>query len=379
MRRSRLAAMGALLISLLLTGCWSRLETNELAVVIGYGIDYTGGMYQVTASVYDPKAIGQAGQVMSHPTEPAHVLMSGKGGTLGQALAKVNDQSSRRMMWGAAQTVVLGEGAVDQGINPIFSALTHLPDFRPTTRVVVAHGEAKSVFGVQSAGLETTVGRLIFLTAQNAHRDQSTLWAPHIYDLGRWEYQQQRAILIPAVRLNPNSQKDVPPLLMDDSAVLVDGRLVAFLPQAEVRPDLWIEGYFVHGHFQVPCPGNVGGQGEVFVTSGKRQVRPVVTAAHLEAIDLTLRGNGLVAQGCPGANATAMSGAADAVVAQLTDQSLQWAQSYGWDVFGFGETVYRHYPRLWLQKYQGDWPNTFSKLPVHLQVKINIELQGVTK
>lgn len=382
MRARGLARLiAAVLLSLPLAGCWSRIETNELGVVIGFGVDWQAGTYRVTASVLDPGALGSPGQggAQASPTQPAHVLMTGTGSTPGQALAEVNSVSSRHILWGSAQVVVIGQSLAQRGIGPLLSALTHDPLFRPTTRVLIAHGEARGIFAVNNAGLETSIGRDLFLMVQNTHRTESYAWAPHIFDVGRWQSEEDRAMLIPGVSGTTPGLPQGVAYTMDDSAVLLDGRLVAWMTRSEVRPVLWMEGLFVHGHIAVPCPGGAGAEGLVSLSSGGERVRGVVQSGRVVAVDVRLTGDGAVSQGCTGASPTAMSSVASAAVAAAARQSLAWAQGHQLDVLGFGEVVFRHFPHLFLHRYAQDWAATFSQLPVHLSVDINVAQPGITR
>jgi spore germination protein KC len=372
--------LGTVLLSLPLAGCWSRLETSELAVVVGYGVDWHDGTYRVTASVLDPRALGTPGQTAGQPDQPAHVLMVGTGSTPGAAFADVDAVSSRRVLWGSADVMVIGQSLAEHGIDQLISAVTHDPEFRPTIRMLVAHGDASAIFAVNRSGLETSTGRQLYLMIQNQHRAQSYEWSPHVFDFVRLQAEQQRAVLVPGLSL---AEPDVPEgqaYAVDDSAVLDgSGRLVGWLPRDVVRQAIWIQGHFAHGRFAVPCPAAPGRQGVVFILDGRRSVRPVVRAGRIVRIDLTLSGEGQVTEGCPGTSVQGMSAAASATVAALTQQSLRWAQSRGLDVFGFGETAYRYLPRIWLRAYAGSWPQVFARMPIHLDVAVRITQPGMTR
>ncbi len=366
------------LLGMPLAGCWSRLETSELASVIAYGVDWHNGRYTVVASVLDPRALGTPGQTAGEPNKPAHILMMGSGSTPGQAFADLDNVSSRRMLWASAEVMVIGQSLAEHGISPLLSAVTHDPDFRPTIRVVVSHGDAQNIFAVDKSGLETSIGRQLYLMLQNQHRAESYSWAPHVFDIERFDAEQQRAILVPGLKGAQPALPEGQAYSVDDSAVLDHDRLVGWLPRAQVRPVLWVEGDFIHGRFQLPCPNQPGQEGVVFVTGAGRRVRAVARGGRISAIAVNLRGRGQVTQGCSGVPATAMGRAVSATVSALFQQSLQWAQGHALDVFGFGETAYRHAPGLWLGGYRVNWPQAFSELPVHVIVQITVTQPGMT-
>jgi len=53
-------------------------------------------------------------------------------------------------------------------------------------------------------------------------------------------------------------------------------------------------------------------------------------------------------------------------------------KQYKSDIFGFGNTVYRHMPDIW-KTLEGDWEDVFSKLPVNVNVEVVIKGSGLTK
>ena len=57
MNRKALVLSLIMLISIFLTGCWSRREMNELAIAVGIGIDKVGDQYKVSVQVVEPNQI----------------------------------------------------------------------------------------------------------------------------------------------------------------------------------------------------------------------------------------------------------------------------------------------------------------------------------
>lgn len=369
--------------ALLTTGCWSRIETNELAIVIAYGVDWRHGSYQVIASVLAPRAVGLPGQggPSAQPNQPAHILMTGTGSTPGAAMASIDNRSSRRILWGSAQLMVVGQGLAEHGLAPLLRAVTHQPGFRPTLRLLIAHGSAYQLFAVDRSGLETSIGRDLFLMAQNDHRSNGLLWAPHVFDIYRWFTQQQRAFLIPGVT---GSQPQLPQeatYRMPDSAVFAAGKagqFVSWLPAQQVRIVLWIEGVFDHGYFTSACPGGPGAA-VVHLTSGKRHLRALLDqAGQLRGIAVTLRAEGRIAQGCPQGTTPGVSTMASRLILQQAEQVIGWSKARHQDIFGFGEFLYRYHPELWVSQLRSDWPAIWAKLPVHLSVHVRIVSPGMT-
>src|SRR5690606_11923262 len=98
-RSGRPALIVALVLSLVLGGCWDRIEVNDLAIVQGVALDRaSGGMIEVTVSVAvparitPPGATGGGGQ-----TGPPATNQSATGRTVSEAFNSLQNNLSRRL------------------------------------------------------------------------------------------------------------------------------------------------------------------------------------------------------------------------------------------------------------------------------------------
>ena len=72
-RSGRPALIVALVLSLVLGGCWDRIEVNDLAIVQGVALDRASeGMIEVTVSIAAPARITPPGAQQGAETRPGH-------------------------------------------------------------------------------------------------------------------------------------------------------------------------------------------------------------------------------------------------------------------------------------------------------------------
>lgn len=62
---------------------------------------------------------------------------------------------------------------------------------------------------------------------------------------------------------------------------------------------------------------------------------------------------------------------------QLVVNSAQ--KEFQSDIFGFGQAVYRKYPRAWNTVYKKNWDQDFPKLEVNIHSKVYIRRIGLSK
>ncbi|UZM97818.1 hypothetical protein OL548_22945 [Lysinibacillus sp. MHQ-1] len=65
------------ILTLLLSGCWSKRELNELAIVVALGIDKVEDEFEITVQIVDPSEVSM--RQAPHSAHPSYQL-SFKGG-----------------------------------------------------------------------------------------------------------------------------------------------------------------------------------------------------------------------------------------------------------------------------------------------------------
>ncbi|WP_270169377.1 Ger(x)C family spore germination protein [Paenibacillus sp. SYP-B4298] len=152
MRRG-LAQVGRLallpvLCSLLLSGCWDRIEVNDLAIVLATGIDYADNKVQLTAQFFIPRKAGTgSGGSGSLEGSPSGVTMTrtAEGITIAEALNRLQRKVSRNVFWGHCEVLVISKAAGKHGLREFIDFLLRYPQFREHAYVFSAGEDAKSL------------------------------------------------------------------------------------------------------------------------------------------------------------------------------------------------------------------------------------------
>ncbi|MEW9673363.1 Ger(x)C family spore germination protein [Ammoniphilus sp. 3BR4] len=138
--------------SFLLSGCWDRTEVNDLALVVGVGIDKKDKKtVELTVEFSVPKALGGGGGGGGGSAGgggPQTLVRSGEGNTVADAISDLQEKIPRDVFWGHAKVIVIGEKAAKEGIREHLDFFSRQPQTRLRAHVFVAKGKAKDVMAL---------------------------------------------------------------------------------------------------------------------------------------------------------------------------------------------------------------------------------------
>jgi spore germination protein KC len=102
----------------LLTGCWDRVELNDVALIRGIGLDQKeDNRIEVTVEIAIPQiqsgsegggGSGGGGQTL---------IRTGQGVTIADALEQLTKRIPRKVFWGNSEVIVIGEKLAEEGIR----------------------------------------------------------------------------------------------------------------------------------------------------------------------------------------------------------------------------------------------------------------------
>ncbi|WP_051318462.1 Ger(x)C family spore germination protein [Cohnella thermotolerans] len=171
MLRKWMPIVSLLALLLPLTGCWSRHELNDPAIVVGLGIDKAGDGYKVSAQIVNP------GQVSSRNGMakglPPVVTFTEQGKTVPEALRRMTTKLSKRLYFSHLRIVVFGERMAREGIRKPLDFISREAAMRNDFFLVVAKGcEASDVLGISSS-IDPIPANNLYTKLSNSDR----LWA----------------------------------------------------------------------------------------------------------------------------------------------------------------------------------------------------------
>lgn len=402
--RPRVSFFAALLsVGILLfgTGCWSRREINQLSFVMAFGLDKgrTPGQWVVSYQIAIPQALVGGGGVGGTGGGRRTIWTPAtEGASLIDAVRRLSELDPRRGYFVHANLIIIGEGLAREGVAPVIDFLDRNPEIRRTALVYISHrGTAQEVIeaiptlgtipaaavsGLTRWGLEAAASAPVTL------EEMLSILATGKRDLALpLLYRTTGTVLSPEKVPSSSSREQAPAqeqygneLRAAGFAVFKGTTMVGTLNRLESRGYLWLQGKIKEGIFLVAFPGS-----EAPVALEVRQARtrlsPVIQGNNLR-FKAQIHVDYDVAEITGPADIgrrevrDALSRRLTSVIRNEIRAALRKAQGeYQADIFGFGEMIYRHYPRVWANL-ASRWDKVFPTVAVDLDVKTHFRDTG---
>nr|WP_276538474.1 Ger(x)C family spore germination protein [Dehalobacterium formicoaceticum] len=358
-----------------LPACWDSRELDELAIVLGVGVDREGDGLQLTAEIAKPgQMAGGKGGSSGSGGEPVF-MTHGSGATVFDAARNARSHSSRALFFPNNEVVVLGNDLAKQGIYPALDFFLRDHEPRATAWVLVAEEKARDVFEAKDK-LEDTNGLSLSSIIQQG--SMSKIPGINVQEVNAAMLDITQAFLIPIVGVVEEGEDKH--LKVDGNAgVFVKDKMVGEMNNRETRGVKWVKGEIkstsVVSHL-IDEAGTMSS--EIFLN--KSSIKAVLDDGDPKVkVEIIVEGNisdqsGTLDLSTEEGMIKANESTAQAIKKEVL-QALGRAKSYNADVFGFGEVVGGVYPKEW-QKMKSSWQEIFPHLDVAVEVRVNLWRTG---
>ncbi len=421
-----------LLSCLFFTGCWGLIETHEIAIVGGMAIDQDSeGQTVLSAEVFNPDALLRgAGDTDGGEADIVSWVLQEEATTLYHALRIINRRMPREMFLGQLSAVIFGQDLARGGVAPYLDMFMRRGTFRRSILINVCDtgsGLLQRPF-MEDVPTETLVG--LTYTAEKTGRATRIklgeflrkLAEPGIepiamHTVGRdtedvqvMRAGEQAEPQEPAEMLQHplRSEDNIPGMLPSEHpvldpmrqgelaeptpgmtmllglAVFEEDRLVGLLDGNDARGFLWADGRVIETTIELPHPQHEGG---TIVLEGFRTSSSIKCSGESEE-DLRMKIGVDAHLQVAEASHPLQVGAAPAVreIEQLAAGFIQGEirstlhtvqNHFQSDIYGFGQTLYRHNPELWWQLADGWNQKVFPELAVDIEVSTKVRASGL--
>jgi spore germination protein KC len=415
-----------LTLTLLVSGCWGRIETEDLAIVGSMGLDALGtDQVLVSLEITDVAALA-TGMSQRQRTQPAAWVVREQAHTILQATHAVQRRVPKRIFMGQITSVVFGQRLARKGVSHYLDYFLRQNDLRRTMIV----GTCETGTGLMQRAFMTALpskaladilrlSRLVGMTSRvTLNEFVRRLYEPGIepittHGVGRSTedlYVQHQGNAPP--QQDPMQDKKLPLRSTEDKRGLCPPEeLAANLlreagTSANVRPITVAMGIAVYREDKLQ--GHLDGEearGYLWLLGTPREAvletltstenvehialkpinisssfTPVINGNKVERIEARVKIRANIAEMFPEASLTPNKireielATSEAVKAE-TLHTLELVQKrYKSDIYGFGQSVYRKDPALWATL-EDDWNlHHFPELPVAVTVTTHIDL-----
>ncbi|MCM3630598.1 Ger(x)C family spore germination protein [Paenibacillus glycanilyticus] len=380
----------SMLCLLLLTGCWSRRELNELLIVLGMGIDWEDGHYLVSYQVVNPSEISNQ---QKRGDRPPSTLFQGRGRTLFEAARSVTTEAPRKVYLGHLQIYVIGEEAARRGINELIDVSARDNETRMDFNIIIAKGtKAENVLK-----LYTPVEKLPSYSMQQSLQTSEKNWAPTIavtLDEALTNLSSQgselaltgiRVIGSPEIgETKQNVEKFLPPSRFRYSGIAAfkGDKLIGWLNERESRGYTDITNNLDSTTIAIPC-GEQRYLG-VEVTSSNSKIKTKVVNGKPE-VEVAIRTEAnIVERSCTDVDLSKpetikeLEAKTKQSVQTNVEDAVSRAKEMKSDIFGFGTQMEKDHPAFWNQVKDKWRDEYFPKIKVNYKIQIFIRDTGTT-
>ena len=393
MKRTKLKmGLGVLLMAciLFLTGCWGKREVEELAPLIGIGVDLgqKPGTFLITEQFSIPKKGVATGADVQDRT------ISVEASSYREANEMISKISFRTPFMGSLKVMVIGEDVARAGYKDIFDFAQRFSEFRRTMYLVLTKGKAQSLLNMK---MRTEALPAMYIK-NNLERWEAISTYPQV-NLGHYLTvlgRKSTAPIIPLVKsvksgdggieYKAEGKDGAEEMLVEGAGVFRGDRLVDFLTDKETKGYMWLENNVVHRLINtVDIEGsNVNFGGQVLKSTTKYKVRGKDGIIGLQyqikasiAVDEVM---GLKEQLSETEWVDLMKGAEKSfakVIQQECELSIKRERELGLDFLGIGRHIEQKNPKYW-KTVKDQWEQKIPDFPVSLDVQVKINHSGMS-
>ncbi|WP_157950998.1 Ger(x)C family spore germination protein [Peribacillus acanthi] len=373
---------------LLLSGCWSSKEINDLMIVTGMGIDKVkeSGKYQVTVQVINPAEM--ASQSKTERLEVTTYQTTGK--TVYEALKRLTVEVPRKLYMSHVQLIVIGEELAREGILKPLDFISRNYEFRADFFILVAKkNKAENVMQILTP-TEPNPSVSLYSSLELSEKE----WAPskgiRLDELITAITVEGKDPILTGVKVSGDAKKgsnlsgieQIQPaavLKLAGIAAFKGDKLVGWLNEKESKGFNYIAGNVKSTVGTFRCEDGEKAAVEVFNT--KTDIKPEMKKGepHISVnVDIDANIGELQCQMdiTKEKSIKQIEKIVSKHVKKLMEASSKRVQQdLQSDVFGFGEAIRREYPKEW-KKLKDNWNERFETLSVDYNVQVEIKRLG---
>jgi spore germination protein KC len=384
-----------LTVLLFLSGCWSKKELTDLAIVAALGVDKTeDGKYAMTLQIINPGNVaggmrGGGGGTQSPPV----TIYSSTGNNLVEASRRASSKISRRLYYAHANLVVIGENlAREEGVATMIDAIDRDHEFRITTTMVIAnHSTAEDLLRALTP-VDKIPANKVLKTLEFSQKKWGENVKTSIQDVMKGLQSSDGATVVSGFRLvgDPkhasqleNIQESEPEATLESNgiAIIKKGKLVDWSYGKTARGVVWIRDEIQGTDINIDWKGKK--EAIAYQTDRQKTTVSGEVKNGKPHISILTRVEGNIGEMevpvdiTDGKMISQMEQKVEKEIKEEINKAIEQAKRNKADVFGFDEVIRRSRPDEW-NKLEAMWGDVyFPELKVDITVEAYIRRAGL--
>lgn len=369
---------------LLLSGCWDRVELNDLSLITAIAFDkpQQKNSVEVTAQIIIPKVkgggAGSSGGGGGGGQAKQTITRRASGADIADAISKLQMVIPRKIFWGQCKVFIFGEEIAREGIREHMDFLLRHPQPRERGYVFVSKGRGADILELFPP-IERSSSEVIRELAQLKIGLSVTM-----EQLSIRLKEESGAQALPLVHILPKSKSSKPfetIAYLSGTAVFKDGKMIGELSSEQTRGILWIrneiEEYTVT-YEDDPVKGKVS----IHPLHAKVKLIPSIENGTWK-MAIKVRTSGDLVQNDtlldpmkPQVLQKMEEGLQKDIQARIREALHPLQRELNADIVGFANAYHRKYPKIWA-KAKEEWETQFPKIEVTVDVDAQINRLGL--
>ncbi|MDD4802546.1 MAG: Ger(x)C family spore germination protein [Syntrophomonas sp.] len=402
MKKSIALLLMILSLQIFAAGCWDYNEYENIAHVVGIGVDYNNATKEITSS--QQQLITQSKQGSESPGSSSagkSIVNAATDKSLYEALAKLQEVTAKRIFYGYLRVFIMGEESARHILKDQIELMNRTPLLRDTAYFVVCSGKAENILRTVDEDMSMASSQIIAGLLKNA--DASGAAFPvTIHDVAEmlavsgWEATIPRVIST-APEQDPSeaggsgesivfNKKFYGSLRISGMAAFKGEQLIGWLNEKETLGFGFITGKKISAYkvSLEPLGTDTGNMLYYNICASGSKIK-VTLQDNKPAISVDIKAEADLRKyySNQGANIIdpeekkLIEKELSASIRSDIEAALQKAQTeLKSDIFGFGFAFFREYPDLWKNQYEKIWEDIYPDLPVDVNVKVRVDNTG---
>ncbi|WP_276736423.1 Ger(x)C family spore germination protein [Bacillus sp. (in: firmicutes)] len=395
MVRKRVLAILMLLSVIVLPGCWDKRELTDLAIISAIGIDRTNeGNYVLHLQIINPGNVAGGLQGGGAGDRPPVSVYSIEGDNMTEALRKASMKVSRRLYFAHTNLVVISEKlAKEEGLDFVLDNLDRDTEFRTTATIVVAHKtKAENIVKILTP-IDKIPSNKVNKTLDFTEAQYGRVVKTNIQDVLKTLATNTRAPVIPGYMMIGDDKKgismentqatDPKAILQADGLAIFNksGHLKYWIEDDESVGAVWLMNKVQHTFINADWDKTKDAVSLQVTHQATKLVPEMRNGRPRMHVHVTVEGIiDAVKYPFQLSNPKELAAIEKALNKELEKEinnTVKKIKKNKIDFIGFGDTIYRKYPKQW-EKMKDTWDKEYlPDLPVDVKAETYIRRTGL--
>ncbi len=366
-----------IIVNILTTACWDKVEIEKRAFVLGIGLDKSEeeGQIDVTYQIALPNEI--YGAESSGEKKTAWNITTTTPVTV-RAEKHLSAQINKVIDTEHAKVIIIGEKLAEEGIGTYMDFFIRDISVRRAIEILVVEGKAKDILKINPPIAKNTsdyISDIIIQNEKNSHRIITEIDLLHLVKSLR----RETDFLLP--RLVGDKEK----VTLSGAAIFKKDKMVGTISSNDIKSVKWLTNDISKGTMIFEDVGDLKGKVVFEIRRGKTKIKPLVKDGDVQFnVKIYVEGNVSEVEDFNFINSTEktfieeLEHEIEEEIKKECNHIMGVAQDIGVDFLGFDISM-RHHNRRWMEENKEQWREYFKRAILNIDVGAEVRRVGLVK